>query len=334
MTIRAIARFIRANTVYRSMRYLCHRRWGRNLVLGTSPLFGRKAVLDSMKTAMPDFHNDPGQAQDFMALSNSGRDENIRDIDPALTARAVEFNYLSWPRKILSHVWNKDLLDVGCGTGLHAVGYVVAGVKSYTGLDPKIDMTNDTGRNLRARQWQSFGWTPADITKQIGNVDYISGTFEEMAPELTYDIVVLHNVTEHLDNLEDVFRGIVGRLRPDGVLLYNHHNFYCWNGHHLMPKSIHDIDMDDPHQCTRIDWKHLERSYKDGNESYDGLNMIRLDDLKSLTRKYFQIETWKEVPSKAEQGSERFNDSIPARYPEYEKREFLVQHAFCVAKLR
>ena len=132
-----------------------------------------------------------------MRAVNSRSPINIKMLDPKLLKRAVEFNYLSWPRKIFDYVRDKDLLDVGCGTGLHAIGYVVAGVNSYTGLDPRIDFSSDRGKNIRTRQWEQFGWTPSDIMRQLPHVRFIPGTIEEIAPEVTFDIDVLHNVTEH-----------------------------------------------------------------------------------------------------------------------------------------
>jgi len=178
------------------------------------------AILDRIGL-LRRYKDNPIRAHRFMNAANFRNPMNTRMLDMKLLRSAVEFNYLSWPRRIFTYVRDKDLLDVGCGTGLHAIGYVVAGVNSYTGLDPKIDFSNDRGKNLRTRQWEQFGWTPSEIMQQLPHVRFIPGTFEEIAPEVTYDIVVLHNVTEYLHNLEAVFKGIVNRLRPNGKILYN-----------------------------------------------------------------------------------------------------------------
>ncbi len=291
------------------------------------------AVLDRMNLLLA-YQDNPIQAHRFMRGINSERPINIKMVDPKLITRAVEFNYLSWPRKIFAYIRYKDLLDVGCGTGLHAIGYVVAGVNSYTGLDPKIDLSSDMGKNTRNRKWEQFGWTPSDIMRQLPHVRFIPGTFEEIAPDIAFDIVVLHNVTEHLHNLEEVFKGIVKRLRPDGKMLYNHHNFFCWNGHHKMPKSLMDINLNDPIQRKYIDWGHVALAESHTDELSEKLNKIRMHELRRLTEDYFTIETWKEIPSKPEQGYNRFTNEILTKYPKYEKKDFMIQNVFCVATLK
>ena len=280
------------------------------------------------------YKDDPIKALGFMHATNCRNPAHVRMLDFKLIKRAIEFNYLAWPRKIYAYVHDKDLLDVGCGTGLHAIGYVVAGVNSYTGVDPKMDLSSDRGKNLRNRQWERFGWTPSDIMGQLPHVRFIPGTFEDVAPEVTFDIVVLHNVTEHLHNLEEIFRGIVKRLRRDGKILYNHHNFFSWNGHHKMPKTIMDIDMDDPMQRKYVDWGHVALAETHTDELSQSLNKIRMDDLRRLTEKYFAIENWEEIPSKREQGRARLNDEILHKYPNYQKREFIIQNVLCIAGMK
>lgn len=307
----------------------------QNLVISAFSL-RRRAIslpyLDRIYSSLVRYHDDLDQARRFMYSTNTSHLADIKDVDLLLISRAIEFNYLSWPRKIFSYVYGKDVLDVGCGTGLHALGYVVAGVNSYTGLDPKINLVSDIGKNLRNRQWEHFGWTPLDIMRKVPHVRFIPGTFETIAPEVTFDIVVLHNVTEHLHNLEDVFKGIVKRLRPDGRILYNHHNFFCWNGHHKMPKSLTDIDLENPTHRKYIDWGHVAFAESHTDELSKKLNKIRMDDLRRLTEKYYSVEIWREIPSNPEQGCLRFTNEILEKYPEYEKREFMIQNVFCVAR--
>ena len=258
----------------------------------------------------------------------------IKNIEPSLMDNIVAFNYLSWPRKIFFHVYRKDILDIGCGTGLHALGYIVSGVKSYTGLDPKINIHADRGKNLRTSQWQHFGWTPAEMMYQLPIIRFISGTFEDVAPKEKFDIAILHNVTEHLHNLDSVFEGIARRLRPNGRILYQHHNFFSWNGHHKQPKTIDAIDTEDPTQTQYMDWEHIQLANSRTDKLSKKLNKIRIRDLRTLTEKYFTILTWREVRSDPQQGLLRFSDDLLIKYPHYEKKEFLTQHVFCVATIK
>ncbi len=277
------------------------------------------------------FHKVARSANAAYFLYNDSGPDALKNFNPQLIARAVDFDYLSWPRRIRNHVRGKDILDVGCGTGLHAMGYVVVGVKTYTGLDPKIKLDSDRAKNIPKRRWEPFGWTPREMMEALPKVTLIPGTFEIMAPDQSFDVVVLHNTTEHLLNLEEVLQGVTERLRPDGQILYNHHNFYCWNGHHLAPKFVDDIDPADPEQRKYVDWAHLSFDPPPDHYISRGLNRIRLDELRELTQCYFDIRVWEERPSTEKNGRRRLTPEILARCPQYSERELTTQNVFCIA---
>jgi SAM-dependent methyltransferase len=265
----------------------------------------------------------------------NGRDaDSLRNFNRDLIRRAVEFDYVSWPRKIAADVHGRDVLDVGCGTGLHAVGFLVVGVKSYTGLDPILKLHKDRSKNLRTRTKDHFGWTPAQVQELLPRVALIPGSFEQVAPEKTFDIAVLHNVTEHLINIAEVFEGVWQRLRPDGRILFSHHNYYCWNGHHQPPKFVAEIDPDDPDQQKFLDWNHLALDPKTDASLAGKINAIRLDEIRALTERYFQIVSWEEIPSEPERGAGRLTDEIRRRFPQYSEREFTTQNVLCRARRR
>jgi SAM-dependent methyltransferase len=277
------------------------------------------------------YHENPIQAFQFLRIANKDHWGHVKKVDLKLLERAVEFNYLSWPRRIFTYVHGKDILDIGCGTGLHAIGYAVVGVRGYTGVDPKVNLESDIGKNLRTRQWEHFGWTPQDIMQQLPHIRLIPGTVEELAPEDTFDVVVLHNVTEHVHNLEEIFREIAIRLRRNGEIVFNHHNYYSWDGHHKIPKFVSDLDPNDPEQQKYVDWRHLRLAESRSDELSAKLNKIRMDELRSLTDKYFVVKTWKEILSGSDKGAGRLNEKIRHAFPQYQEREFLTQHVFCVA---
>ncbi|BBO73546.1 hypothetical protein DSCW_09630 [Desulfosarcina widdelii] len=273
------------------------------------------------------------KVNDFFFLKKIKKKDLSRD-KYFLYKRALKFGYFSWPKKINKFTHNLDVIDVGCGTGLHAIGYDFFGVKSYTGLDPKIQYDNCNGKNLRKRIYEDFKYSPKDIMKEIDTIHYISGTFEDIDPKNKFDIAVLHNVTEHLLNLEDVLYGISKILKTNGKILFNHHNFFCWNGHHKVPKTIYDIKKNDPIQKNYIDWKHLEIPYDKNSELFKKLNRISIDQLKKLTQKYFLIETWNEIKSTKEYGIERLTPEIIKRHDCYTKKELSIQHIFCIATIK
>ena len=278
------------------------------------------------------FHNDVRSAKAAYFLYNGSGPDALKNFNAQLIARTVEFDYLSWPRRIRNHVRGKDILDVGCGTGLHAVGYVVVGVKTYTGLDPKIKLHSDRAKNNRSRRWEPFGWPPQEMMQALPKVRLIPGTFEQYAADQSFDIVVLHNATEHLMNLGEVLQGVAQRLRPDGQVLYSHHNFYCWNGHHMAPKFVDEIDPADPEQSEYMDWAHLSFEPPADHFISRGLNRIRLDELRELTERYFDIVVWEERPSGKKHGCGRLRPETLARYPQYSERDLTTQNAFCIAE--
>lgn len=314
-----------------------------------------KAEKARLKEIQRSFHNDPKVAVQAYFVHN-GRGLGSRlNCHRQMIRRAVEFNYLNWPRKIMNDVKGKDVLDVGCGTGLHAVGFLVVGVKSYTGLDPYVDLQNDIARNYRAKRTpgyrytleematrnpsrdgrdEHFGWTPAQMRRRLPRVDLIPGTFEQVAPSRTFDVAVLHNVTEHLIQIDEVFEGVWRLLRPDGEIVFNHHNFYCWNGHHLPPKFVSEIDPADPDQENFMDWNHVVYDPVDDHYIAWGLNRIRLDELRALTERYFHVERWDESRTDEDRGVNRLTDEIRARHAHLTQRELTTQNVLCRGRKR
>lgn len=301
----------------------------------------QRARREREKEIRRSFHNDPEAACAAYYLFNTRSLGRWRSFDRDMIRRAVEFDYLNWPRKIAADVQGKDMLDVGCGTGLHAIGFLVVGVKSYTGMDPLLEMDSDLGYNMRKqtssrnnRPQEHFGWTAAEIQRRLPRVRLVPGTFEQVAPDKTFDVAVLHNVTEHLLHIEEVFKGVWRRLRPDGACVFNHHNYYSWNGHHQPPKFVDEISADDPEQRKFLDWNHLDLEAETAEVISKELNRIRLDELRALSEKYFTIEDWKETPSDSRRGGGRLTDEIRRRFPQYSDREFTTQNVLCRARKR
>ena len=289
----------------------------------------------ALKSKLPvAFHASGAIAQRGYWLNNAGNPWRGRAYRPDLIAQAYEFGYLGWPSKVRDIVTGKDILDIGCGPGLHGIGYLAAGAKSYLGLDPIVKPDADRVKNLTARTKEPFGWTPNQISELIEPWHVSPEAVGHTDETRRFDVATLHNVTEHLHELDDIFADVALRLRKGGKILYNHHNFYCWNGHHLPPKTIAQIDPSDPAQLEMIDWGHVE--YEPTPEHYiaRGLNRVRLDEIIAITKNYFDIEVIEEVPSRAETGANRLTEDIRQKYPYLQDRDLLTQNLFCIAKVR
>lgn len=286
----------------------------------------------------------PGQALPFHKseavmyraywLNNADKPDRARSFSPNILSRAFEFGYMNWPSKVRDLVVGCNILDVGGGPGLHGLGYLTAGANSYLGLDPIVKLEKDRVKNLAASTKESFGWTPDEISARIPHWRVLPNAVQDLPEERCFDLSTLHNVTEHLHQLEAVFRAIAARLCVGGKILYNHHNYYAWNGHHLPPKRVDQIDLAEPAQRELVDWGHVE--YNPGPDHYiaRGLNRIRLDELLEITERYFVIERADEVRSSADTGLHRLSDEIRARYPYLTDRDFQTQNLLCVATVR
>jgi SAM-dependent methyltransferase len=190
-------------------------------------------------------------------------------------------------------------------------------------------------KNLAAKSNKMpFGWTPAELSDMFEPWEVRPSAVEDLPEDRVYDLAVMHNVTEHLQNIESVFEAIAKRLKPGGKLLYNHHNFYSWNGHHLPPKRVEAIDLSVPEQVEMVDWGHVEYDPDPQHYIARGLNRIRLDDLIALTERLFDIEVSEEKLSRPETGLGRLTKEIRQRYPYLTDRDFETQNLLCIATVR
>lgn len=257
-----------------------------------------------------------------------------------LALKAAQFGYFKWPSEIRRYFQGKRVLDVGCGNGTDSIGFITLGASEYVGIDQGLDLHGDVVKNKNGERVKggmlpktSFGWTPSAISAAIPQVSFFSGTFEELRAKTDFakfDVIAMHTVTEHLLQIDDALAGCANLLKDDGRLIYLHHNFYCWNGHHMAPKRVADIDKNDPKQRNYLDWNHLLFDPPEGHYFRRALNRIRLDDLKALTEKYFEIEEWREKRD----SFGRLTDDIRQRLPQYTERELTTNKVFCVAKPR
>jgi SAM-dependent methyltransferase len=251
-----------------------------------------------------------------------------------LIARTVDFGYVMWPFTIRELIADKDVLDVGCGSGVHGLSFIMAGVRSYTGLDPLIDFTNSKVKHKSLRYWTDFGYTAGQIADLVLGVELIRGVFENVAPDRMFDIAAMHNATEHFHNLEQIFAGVAARLRPGGKIVFQHHNYFAWNGHHMQPKLVSNIKPGNPKHERYMDWAHLRFADEPDPDTDQKVNKVRIGELRAITERYFEIGEWRLLQSKASEGAGRLTDEIAGRWPAYSREELTTQAVFCVAETR
>ena len=253
---------------------------------------------------------------------------------PALIRRTLEFEYIRWPKRLEPYVRGRDVLDVGCGMGLHGVGFIVSGARSYTGCDPALKLDSDVFKNQGTGQREPCGLTPRQLMLRLPQLRYVPGSTDDLPSDEQWDVIVLHNTTEHLICIEDAFASLNRRLRSDGLLIFNHHNFFAWNGHHLPPKSVAAIDPTDHRQQQVVDWRHLEPDEELDAHLATRVNRISLDDLRALTDRHFVIAVWEEKLSNDTEGRSRLTPGILMQHPSRTRRDLETQSVYCVARKR
>ena len=274
------------------------------------------------------------QAMRAYWLNNADKPWRGTAFRPEILSKAFDYGYMSWPSKIQDQVRGKDVIDIGCGSGLHGLGFLVAGVNSYLGVDPVLECDRDRVKNLTQKKKDSFGWTPNEISRLLPPWQVRACMLDQLPDERSFDIAVMNDATEHLFRIEDVFRDLAKRMRPGGALIYTHHNFYAWNGHHMAPKTISAIKQGDPAQKEMMDWAHIAFDPPPEHYIARSLNRVRLDELIALTEKYFDIEIAEETLSGSDDGALRITDRIRNRYPHLTDRDLLTQNLRCIARVR
>ncbi|MBC2777795.1 class I SAM-dependent methyltransferase [Parasphingopyxis marina] len=260
----------------------------------------------------------------------------IDNYDSDLIAKSVEYGYIIWPRRIRAYIRHGKVLDIGCGFGAFGNGFLVAGAADYVGIDPKMPLDSSAVKNKRKRIKADLGITPRDIMRKCPNIRLINGVVEDLGASEQFDVVALHNVTEHLANIREIIPDIRKLLKPGGRLIYHHHNFYCWNGHHQAPNQPQNYTPGVAEQDRMADWNHIIAAPDMPADHYvnAGLNHIRLNEIKAATERHYALEIWKEIDSPAAV-TKRLNHSVLAKIQNFDptltKRDLTVNAVLCVA---
>jgi len=255
----------------------------------------------------------------------------------ALLELANRYGYLRWPSKLRKCVIGKDVLDVGCGRGLHCVGFVYEWVRSYTWLDPVLDLGSGVLKDCSSCRgvFRSSEWTPERIMKALPLVRYRTASTLDLEPGESWDVIVMHNVTEHLMQISEDFELLHSLLRPGGRIAFDHPNYYSWSGHHMAPRVVAEIDPTDPEQQRYMDWNHVSFDASWPPTILHKQNRIRLGELRALTERFFEIEKWVLKRSDSNRGIDRLTPEIVSKYQgEFTEEELATQGVTCIARKR
>ncbi|HET7326699.1 MAG TPA: tetratricopeptide repeat protein [Nocardioidaceae bacterium] len=284
-----------------------------------------------------DWTKEPLQAKVAYFHHATDLESALRNYDAHLIEVSAQFDYITWPKRIQKFIRGKSVLDVGCGFGGFGMGFLIAGATEYVGLDPAMDLDSTRAKNKRIRQWADMGITPRAMGEALPAIQLLQGSSEDLSFDKKFDTIALHNVTEHLLQLDLVLEGLVPLCRPDSTLVYLHHNFYCWNGHHMAPNRPEQLDEGNPKHAEIYDWRHIDLAPGLPENHYfrTHLNQVRLDEIRAITEKHFDVVTWDEIPSSPETLA-RLTPAVLERIrrtlPDITERELATNVVFCVAR--
>jgi 2-polyprenyl-3-methyl-5-hydroxy-6-metoxy-1,4-benzoquinol methylase len=136
----------------------------------------------------------------------------------------------------------KTVLEVGCGTGETAAAIAGSGAASVLA----VDYADEAIKSCKSRH-------------SLPNLQYRAADYHDL--EGHFDVVVLQEVIEHLDNPSDAVRDLMGLVRqPGGRLVVTCPNFTNLRGHVWMtlqllfdvPMSLTDLHFLSPFDLMEI----------------------------------------------------------------------------------
>ncbi len=110
-------------------------------------------------------------------------------------------------KKLLINVKGKKILDLGCGTGRHAIFLAKKGAV-VIGIDFSSEMLREAKKNAK-RSRVKINFKKRDITKKL--------PFKNNS----FDIVLCSLVFNHIKNLAPIFKEVSRILKPSGVFIFS-----------------------------------------------------------------------------------------------------------------
>src|SRR5262245_38475580 len=159
---------------------------------------------------------------------------------------------------------DRRLLEVGCGQCWYAPLLLAGGARCFVGIDQYKDFGTT---QVFDRQFAGLTETPQRIRDMPLRMDEFLSAFQNIEvhaedflnwqTDRRFDTAYLLTVTEHLEDVRAVFQRIVDLLDDGGLVYFSHHNYYCWNGHHMVPRTVAEYDPNDVAMRAHADWNHV-----------------------------------------------------------------------------
>ena len=240
-----------------------------------------------------------------------------------------EVGHYILPQKVIGLIQGRDVLDFGCGTTLYGAAFRALGARSYVGIDPVIDISRRKFRSRKQKSTVNVGISIENILSRIPNIEYYNSS--DILENRKFDTIILHTVTEYLQDIDALFALFENALRPGGSIWFLHSNFYSWSGHHQNPRNIKEFDPQNEEHVRYVDWSHVTFEAPDDHVFKTQFNRIRLGDLRNLTQQHFSIVEWTPIEEpRVIQG--RLTPEIEQRHSDFSRVDLLTKQVVCLAQ--
>ncbi len=153
--------------------------------------------------------------QDHWIRSDDADEALRRYCDQQSKAYSRIKNY--FVRELIGELKGKDFLDYGCGAGHFIVHAVRNGARRIIGVDAERAILS-TARDYMAREGIA------------GSYEFIlSEHFPAFVPEMKFDVILMKDVIEHVEDDDGLLRRAASALAPGGVLIVSTQNALSLN---------------------------------------------------------------------------------------------------------
>ena len=245
----------------------------------------------------------------------------------------------------IENISAKRVLDVGCGKSMwlsllcHTWGAKVTGidtevVTARSGLKKYLEIFRRNGLERMARTlfWDLFYARP--YYRKLAEVSGRKLNFKDLDtrkasvtaldfPDQHFDIIVSHEVLEHIPDIPTAAKELSRVLKPEGITHLYVHNYCSVSGGHHIAWKYPDSEPSDKVPA----WDHLRDNLYPEIPSW--INRLRMNEYLKAFEQYFDILDWVHTE---EEGGSLLSPEIKAELSDYTEKELLTKGFVIIAR--
>ena len=250
--------------------------------------------------------------------------------------------------KMITYLGDIDqlrILDVGCGKSFWLTLMLASNGAKVTGIDTEvvqpgfskdkyINLLKKNGfeRTLRTFIWEQIFAKPyyRELERLNNNLlNFGSVNLRAMSgskldfPDNTFDLIVSHEVFEHIADIPSTLKGLQRIMKPQGITYIYIHNYTSLSGGHHIAWKYPDTEP-----SSKVPpWDHLRDNIFPDIPSW--LNGLREQQYRSEFENYFEIIEW--IPTEKE-GETLLTKEIQQELSDYSEEELLTKGFVVIAR--